>query len=95
MSTAQWISECIDTVLIVLFCIDLDSEFPIINEIARQLRQCYICTARSTGCGEYLDPHHAYRYIQPCTSSCILFRNPNDHHRQYFPRHFLDHIVLL
>lgn len=62
--------------------IDLDSEFPIINEIARQLRQCYVCTARSTGCGEYLDPRYASRYIQPCASSCILFRNPNDHHRE-------------
>lgn len=53
-----------------------------INEIHRQLRQCYVCTARSTGCGEYLDPRFASKYIQPCTSSCILFRNPNDYHRK-------------
>ncbi|CAF2875069.1 unnamed protein product [Rotaria sp. Silwood2] len=50
-----------------------------ISTVPRQLRQCYSCTARSTGCGEYLDPHHVSKYIRPCASSCVVFRNPNDH----------------
>ena len=49
------------------------------NAIPRQLRQCYSCTARSQGCGEYLDPHYVAGYIKPCVSSCIIFRNPTDH----------------
>ncbi len=45
---------------------------------ARQLRQCYVCTARFQGCGEFLDPHYASRYIRSCPTSCIIFRNPLD-----------------
>ncbi len=51
--------------------------------MSRQLRQCYLCTARLTGCGEYLDPSSASKYIHPCTSSCIVFRNPGDHNCMY------------
>ncbi|CAF0771324.1 unnamed protein product [Rotaria sordida] len=50
-----------------------------INTEPRQLRQCYSCTARSTGCGEFLDPRYVAKYIRPCISSCVIFRNPNDH----------------
>ncbi len=46
--------------------------------ISRQLRQCYSCTARFQGCGEFLDPHYASKYIRACPASCIIFRNPND-----------------
>ncbi|CAF4565848.1 unnamed protein product [Rotaria sp. Silwood1] len=49
------------------------------STVPRQLRQCYSCTARSTGCGEYLDPHYVSKYIRPCPSSCVVFRNPYDH----------------
>jgi len=45
---------------------------------ARQFHQCYSCTARFQGCGEFLDPHYASKYIRPCPSSCIIFRNPKD-----------------
>lgn len=31
------------------------------------------------GCSEHLDPRFASKYIQPCPSSCIVFRNPTDH----------------
>jgi len=46
--------------------------------LSRQLHQCYSCTARFQGCGEFLDPHYASNYIRSCPSSCIIFRNPND-----------------
>jgi hypothetical protein len=49
---------------------------------SRQLRQCYACTARYKGCGEFLDPAHVSNYIRPCSSSCIVFRNPNDLNRK-------------
>lgn len=49
-----------------------------IDPTSRQLRQCYTCTARITGCDEFLDPRYAAQFIQPCTSSCLVFRNPND-----------------
>lgn len=74
---------------------DLDSDFPIINEIARQFRQCYVCTALSTGCGEHLDPRYASRYIQPCTSSCILFRNPNDHNSNVMFRFVSNFLMII
>ena len=41
-------------------------------------QQCYSCTARFQGCGEFLDPHYASKYIRSCPTSCIIFRNPND-----------------
>ncbi|CAM4803125.1 unnamed protein product [Rotaria magnacalcarata] len=50
-----------------------------IDPVSRQLRQCYSCTARVTGCGEFLDPRFAAKFIQPCSTSCLVFRNPNDH----------------
>jgi hypothetical protein len=46
--------------------------------LPRQLHECYSCTARFQGCGEFLDPHYASNYIRACPSSCIIFRNPND-----------------
>jgi hypothetical protein len=58
------------------------------NDKRRQLRQCYSCTARLTGCGEYLDPRFAAAYIQPCASSCIIFRNPNDHNCMFIIEDF-------
>ena len=48
----------------------------------RRLRQCYACTARYKGCGEFLDPAYVSHYIRPCSSSCIVFRNPNDLNRK-------------
>ncbi|CAF1060261.1 unnamed protein product [Adineta steineri] len=48
------------------------------QQLPRRLYQCYSCTARFQGCGEYLDPRYASNYIRPCPSSCIIFRNPND-----------------
>ncbi|CAF3856755.1 unnamed protein product [Adineta steineri] len=59
--------------------VQTDEHLPSINTISHQLRQCYSCTARLTGCGEYLDPLYVSKYIRPCTASCIIFRNPNDH----------------
>ena len=56
------------------------------NNVARQLRQCYSCTAHLHGCGEFLDPRYVARYIRPCPSSCIIFRNPNDHNRRFLRR---------
>ncbi|CAF0876509.1 unnamed protein product [Adineta ricciae] len=43
-----------------------------------QVHQCYSCTARFEGCGEFIDSRYASNYIRPCSSSCIIFRNPND-----------------
>ena len=45
-------------------------------------RQCYSCTARFQGCGEFLNPHYASKYIRSCPTSCIIFRNPHDLHRK-------------
>lgn len=47
------------------------------------VHQCYSCTARFEGCGEFLDSRYASNYIRPCSSSCIIFRNPNDLNRTY------------
>ncbi|UJR09202.1 hypothetical protein I4U23_013450 [Adineta vaga] len=47
-------------------------------DLHHQVHQCYSCTARFEGCGEFLDSHYASNYIRPCSSSCIIFRNPND-----------------
>ncbi|CAF1090191.1 unnamed protein product [Rotaria sp. Silwood1] len=58
---------------------NLDQPLIPMSTVPRQLRQCYSCTARSTGCGEYLDPHYVSKYIRPCPSSCVVFRNPYDH----------------
>lgn len=41
-------------------------------------KQCYSCTERFQGCGEFLDLHYAMKYIRACPTSCVLFRNPND-----------------
>ncbi|CAF4394633.1 unnamed protein product [Rotaria socialis] len=59
----------------------LTTDQPIIpiDPVSRQLRQCYSCTARVNGCGEFLDPRFAAKFIQPCSTSCLVFRNPNDH----------------
>ena len=43
------------------------------------LRQCYSCTARHVGCGDFLEARYVVRYVRPCPTSCIVFRNPNDH----------------
>ena len=51
---------------------------PLGQHFPHQLNQCYSCTARFQGCGEYLDPRYAGYYIRPCPSSCIIFRNPDD-----------------
>ena len=61
----------------------LDLPLPSVNNVPIQLRQCYSCTARSIGCGEFLNPRHASKYIRPCVSSCVIFRNPNDHDCAY------------
>ena len=58
--------------------------------LSRQLRQCYSCTARFKGCGEILDPHYVSNYIRPCTSSCIVFRNPNDLNRKVYRSLYLN-----
>ena len=56
-------------------------EWRFLGEISpRQLRQCYSCTARYQGCGEFLNPHYASKYIRSCPTSCIIFRNPHDLH---------------
>ena len=46
---------------------------------SKQFRQCYSCTARLTGCDEFLDPRYVSKYIRPCASSCVIFRNPKEH----------------
>ncbi len=69
--------------MMMMMRMNLDQELPIINGINHQLRQCYVCTSRFVGCGEYLDPRYASKYIQPCASSCIIFRNPNDHDSKF------------
>lgn len=63
--------------------INNDRVFFLVMPWIRRLQQCYTCTERYKGCGEYLDPRYASHYIQPCSGSCMIFRNPSDHNCEF------------
>lgn len=73
------LGKSVHFVRVFISSLSLDPSEAVMDTVPRQLRQCYSCTGRSLGCGDYLDPRYVSHYIKPCESSCIIFRNPMDH----------------
>ncbi|CAF0857191.1 unnamed protein product [Didymodactylos carnosus] len=45
---------------------------------SRKVKMCYTCTADMPGCGEFMNVQNLKVNVEPCSSSCVIFRNPLD-----------------
>lgn len=77
-TTTTTITTTTTTMMMNMFMNDLNVVPPMPAFWPRRIQQCYTCTERLRGCGEYLDPRYASNYIRPCLASCMIFRNPSD-----------------